>query len=293
MHLFGVKMPRFNINNELSFRYPNECSVQSKYKGRAFRLEFENLNKDKEAYWIKWTNAKSPSATWDWLSSSPFDKEYDMEPLKRDLKVEGFKLKPLPDLRKLNLSNGQYASFRGSEYTKEYSGTEFIEMTWSRIYAYEEKERIKFLGMGFTASGEAKTVAERIRNTFMNFHSGFIFKPIGISKWNRVEFPVKEHGSKPVQPKPNPTVTTTKPQTPRPSTVSTTPVLETKQCPSCYGSGSKVCSSCGGSGGRYESRTSYDWEGNPQYENEFVNCYSCNGGYSTCGACGGKGYVYK
>ena len=282
-------MPRFSINDELSFRYPKECSIQKKQNGRAFRLEFDGLKKDKESYWVKWINAKSPAATWGWLSSSPFDKKYDLESLTRDKKVEGFRLKPLPDLRKLHLGTGQYASFRGSEYFKEYSEREWIEMTWSRIYAYEEKGKIKFLGIGFTASGEAKAVAERVRKYFINFQSGFLFKPNSFSDWQRVEFPVKKQGVNPAS-RPIPG---TKPQTIQtaPRVTDTTPVMETKQCSTCYGSGTKICGACGGTGGRSETRVSYDWEGNPEYNYEFVPCYSCSGGYTTCGLCGGKGYV--
>lgn len=64
-----------------------------------------------------------------------------------------------------------------------------------------------------------------------------------------------------------------------------------KQCPTCSGSGSRVCSSCGGSGGRSQSRVDYDWQGNPVYNTEWINCYSCSGGYSTCNHCGGSGQV--
>ena len=61
-----------------------------------------------------------------------------------------------------------------------------------------------------------------------------------------------------------------------------------KTCPVCSGSGTKVCSSCGGMGGRYQSRVDYDWQGNPQYRDEWINCYSCSGGYSNCTNCYGK-----
>ncbi len=286
-------MPRYIINDQLSFRYPENWNIKPKYNGKAFRFTKDNINNDKEAYWVKWTNAKSPSATWDWLSSSPFDKEYKLEPLKRDVHVAGFTLKPLPDLRKLNLGHGQYASFRGSEYKKLYDGIEFIEMTWSRIYAYQDEKKIKFLGMGFTASGEAKTVADRVRSEFMNFSSGFIFKTAGIDKWERVKFPDKNKKPKQTQTAARPAAARTVTPNPRPSVSGTAQIMETTQCSSCYGAGSKPCSSCGGQGGRYESRVSYDWEGNPQYNEEFVSCYSCSGGYATCSLCGGKGYVYK
>ena len=71
----------------------------------------------------------------------------------------------------------------------------------------------------------------------------------------------------------------------------TTTQIQMKSCYTCYGSGSKVCSSCGGSGGRYQSRVDYDWEGRPNYRDEWINCYACSGGYATCPTCGGKGEV--
>lgn len=66
-------------------------AFKKKQNGRAFRLEIDGLKKEKESYWVKWSGAKSPAATWDWLSSSPFDKKYHLEPLTRDKKVEGFR----------------------------------------------------------------------------------------------------------------------------------------------------------------------------------------------------------
>ena len=65
-----------------------------------------------------------------------------------------------------------------------------------------------------------------------------------------------------------------------------------KNCTTCNGSGTKVCSSCGGRGGNYQSRVDYDWEGRPVTRDEWINCYSCSGGYSKCFSCGGKGEVY-
>ena len=66
-----------------------------------------------------------------------------------------------------------------------------------------------------------------------------------------------------------------------------------QQCGTCCGSGKVTCSSCNGMGGRSESRVDYDWENNPTYRDEWVSCYSCNGGYSTCSGCGGSGSVPK
>jgi hypothetical protein len=66
-----------------------------------------------------------------------------------------------------------------------------------------------------------------------------------------------------------------------------------KQCGICYGTGKIDCSSCNGMGGRSESRVDYDWENNPIYQDEWVPCYSCNGGYSTCYGCDGSGSVAK
>lgn len=73
---------------------------------------------------------------------------------------------------------------------------------------------------------------------------------------------------------------------------SSSPHMQKKNCSTCHGSGKRVCSSCGGRGGRYESRVDYDWEGRPNYRDEWINCYSCSGGYATCFVCGGKGEVF-
>lgn len=70
------------------------------------------------------------------------------------------------------------------------------------------------------------------------------------------------------------------------------PALNTRQCGTCYGSGTVTCSACGGSGGHQETRVDYDWEGNPQYNYEYISCYMCSGGSVNCSTCGGKGYVY-
>ena len=64
------------------------------------------------------------------------------------------------------------------------------------------------------------------------------------------------------------------------------------QCGYCYGSGNVTCQSCNGMGGRYETRIDYDWDGSPIYREEFIPCM-CNGGYTTCGTCGGSGSVYR
>ncbi|RMG41738.1 MAG: hypothetical protein D6732_02010 [Methanobacteriota archaeon] len=65
-----------------------------------------------------------------------------------------------------------------------------------------------------------------------------------------------------------------------------------RQCGTCAGSGQTTCSSCYGMGGRSETRMDYDWDGTPIYREEFIPCM-CNGGYTTCGTCGGSGSVYK
>jgi hypothetical protein len=86
----------------------------------------------------------------------------------------------------------------------------------------------------------------------------------------------------------------------RPATAATIPGPGTSpsppkqlQCPRCYGSGSATCSACNGSGGRDESRTDYDWEGNPICNSEWISCGYCNGGMSTCSRCRGNGYAYS
>jgi len=68
--------------------------------------------------------------------------------------------------------------------------------------------------------------------------------------------------------------------------------MKYKQCGVCSGSGTVTCSSCYGIGGRSESRVEYDFQGNPQYRDEWITCYSCNGGYSNCYNCGGTGQVF-
>ena len=35
-------MPRYAINDELSFKYPSGCTVQPRFKGRGFRLDFQD-----------------------------------------------------------------------------------------------------------------------------------------------------------------------------------------------------------------------------------------------------------
>lgn len=64
------------------------------------------------------------------------------------------------------------------------------------------------------------------------------------------------------------------------------------QCSYCAGSGRTTCSSCGGSGGRSESRIEYDYDNNPTYRDEWISCF-CNGGYVSCGICGGSGSVAR
>lgn len=93
----------------------------------------------------------------------------------------------------------------------------------------------------------------------------------------------KETAKKPVQPKRHIT-TSTKVHDLSPDTY--------RQCGACYGSGRTTCSSCYGMGGRSETRVDYDWDGTPIYRQEFISCM-CNGGYTTCGTCGGSGSVYK
>lgn len=61
------------------------------------------------------------------------------------------------------------------------------------------------------------------------------------------------------------------------------------QCPVCSGSGRMVCSACGGMGGRQVMNSHMGHDGNPIYEPEWENCYSCNAGYVNCSACGGSG----
>ncbi len=281
-------MPRHAINDELSFRYPSACTVQPRFNGRGFRLDFEDADPAREAYYVKWIQTKSPRLAWEWLASSPFDKKQDLEPVAGDIKVAGFRLRRLPDLSALKLGHGEYASFRGSEYDKDYAGTEWIELTWARMYARTVDEKLKVTGMGFTASGEAAMVAGRVREHLMNLHSGFLFQPPGIDEWRRIEFPAKPKraAEAPAQrPAARPSPAARNPVRPGPSQPST------RQCGACSGSGDQVCSACNGSGGRYDSYTSYDWEGNPQYEQQWVGCF-CSGGYTSCGACGGRGYVY-
>ena len=65
-----------------------------------------------------------------------------------------------------------------------------------------------------------------------------------------------------------------------------------RQCTYCYGSGQTSCSSCGGVGGRSESRIEYDYDNNPVYREEWISCF-CNGGYASCGVCGGSGSVAR
>lgn len=282
-------MPRYEINEELSFEYPAGCEVQPRYNGRGFRLDFEDADPDREAYYVKWIQTKSPQLVWEWLASSPFDKKKDLEPVERDVKVGGFRLRPLPNLWALKLGHGEYASFRGSEYARDSDGTEWVELTWARMYARTVDEKLKVLGMGFTASGEAGIVTGRLREQLLNLHDGFLFRPPDVDEWRRVEFPAKPK-PRAAAPPPRPTPATSR----RPASVprSTGPVMpETRQCGSCSGSGVQVCGSCNGSGGRYDSYTTYDWEGNPQYEQQWIACY-CNGGYTSCGACGGKGWTY-
>ncbi len=290
-------MPRFKINDELSFRYPDACDVQPRFKGRGFRLDFPDADPDSEAYYVKWIQTKTPQLVWEWLASSPFDKAKDLEPVERDLKVAGFRLRPLPNLYELRLGHGEYASFRGSEYAKSYDGTEWIEITWARLYARTVEGKLRVMGMGFTASGNADIVAPRLRSQLLNLHSGFRFTPPDIREWHRVKFP-REHRTEPAAaPRPR---TRSQSATPgssavsRPSTTTRSAgpvVMPTRQCGACSGTGTQVCGACNGSGGRYDSYTTYDWEGNPQYEQQWLSCF-CSGGYSSCGACAGKGWVY-
>ena len=63
-----------------------------------------------------------------------------------------------------------------------------------------------------------------------------------------------------------------------------------RQCGACAGSGRVSCSSCGGYGYHTQSYTRVDWEGNTEYVTDQVPC-GCSGGYSTCGSCGGSGWI--
>ena len=62
------------------------------------------------------------------------------------------------------------------------------------------------------------------------------------------------------------------------------------QCPSCYGSGTRLCSSCGGSGSHTTSYTTTDWDGSVEYVTDQYPC-GCSGGTVSCGRCGGRGTV--
>lgn len=62
-----------------------------------------------------------------------------------------------------------------------------------------------------------------------------------------------------------------------------------RQCSACAGSGETTCSSCGGMGGRTETNVVYDYDNNPLYQDQWVSCYACRGGYAACGICGGSG----
>lgn len=296
-------MSRFYINDELSFRYPKECSVTKKLKGQGFALAFKDSNPKKESYYFKFTNAKTAHDAWGFMCTSIFDKSYNLQPLKRDKKVAGFTLRKLPNLFDIKIGHGEYVSFRGSEYYQPYnSNTEWIELTWCRMYCRTVKNKPKIMSVCFTAAGEAQTVTKRLREHFMNIINGVIYKPEGVAKWKRVQFPVKKKRTKPVIPPPAPKPDygsivargprTTIGYTPPVTTRSAPIILPTKQCPSCSGSGTRTCSSCGGMGGRNESYTRYDWEGNPIFEHNWVSCY-CSGGYESCTTCGGKGTVYK
>ncbi|WP_380676345.1 hypothetical protein [Salinigranum sp. GCM10025319] len=79
--------------------------------------------------------------------------------------------------------------------------------------------------------------------------------------------------------------------TPMPAAGST-PILREVQCPSCYGSGTQLCSSCYGSGYQTTSYTTTDWEGNVEYVTDQYPC-GCSGGSVACGACSGRGVVYR
>ena len=81
------------------------------------------------------------------------------------------------------------------------------------------------------------------------------------------------------------------PETPMP-VADSTPILREVQCPSCYGSGTQLCSSCYGSGFQTTSYTTTDWEGNVEYVTDQYPC-GCSGGSVACGACSGRGVVYR
>jgi hypothetical protein len=81
------------------------------------------------------------------------------------------------------------------------------------------------------------------------------------------------------------------PSTPTPVNDST-PTPRGVQCPSCYGSGTQLCSSCYGSGYQTTSYTTTDWEGNVEYVTDQYAC-GCSGGSVACGACSGRGIVYR
>ena len=301
-------MPRYSINTELSFLHPQECRVIKKMKGQGFSLVFDDLQKDKETYYVKWIDARTPKIAWNILQDSKFDKSKGLEPVKRNIKVEGFNLKKLPDFKQIKLSHNEYVSFRGSEYAKDSQGIEWLELTWCRMYCRVEQNTLKIMSVGFLAAGEANCVANRLRAHFMNMINGVSYKTDNVEKWIRVPVSrtikkpkskkssrrksnqakfnqIKPDRSKPTQPKFSTDTQTTV------SSSSGQAFMKTRQCYSCSGSGVTTCSSCGGSGGRNEQSISYDWNGDTQYDTYWVPCF-CSGGQVSCAGCGGSGYVY-
>ena len=292
-------MPRWKVNDELSFRYGSTWQVRESLVPNALALRFPDMDarigRVPEAWWVRWATGMDAREIWSSLSTVPDPGYPPLERLASPELHDDFNWVAEPDESVLTVSMGERRILRGSQRGKSIDGVAVFCQAWCHLYGVKRANGLEIVGIALVGIAELELLARRIRGGLYRTHEGFRFEPYealrraqqrrGASR-SESPGPRAEPRTPPLQPR-------TLPRQPEPSRppIYERPVPQRRQCLACAGAGVVTCSACNGMGGHAETRVDYDWENNPVYREEWVICYACTGGMAPCTRCSGAGTV--